>query len=221
MTRLLIIDDHPIVRQGLKQLLEQQPDFSAIDEADSAAEAIKIFNQHRPDVVILDLALGDTSGLNVIKLVQDIDANVPVLILSMHDESLHAERALRAGARGYVMKQEATDTVIQAVRQVLKGDIYLSERMQSRALRSMLGGKHGEVKMGFERLTDREAEILRLIGIGLSSAQIAQQLHRSIKTVEAHRAAIRDKLDLKNANDMMRVAIQYAESFPEHPTRQT
>jgi DNA-binding NarL/FixJ family response regulator len=215
MPRLLIIDDHPIIRHGLIQMLASEPDLAPLDEAGSAGDAVARFREHRPDAVILDLALGEISGLSVLKLLRDIDHSVPVLVMSMHDESLHAERAFRAGARGYVMKQEATEVVIEALRRVLRGETYLSARMQTRLLTSMLGPHNGAGKTGVERLSDREAEVLRLIGRGRSSADIATQLHRSVKTIEAHRAAIRSKLGVKSAHEMIRVAIQFAESQAE------
>lgn len=209
MSRLLIVDDHPLLRQGLMQLLSGAWDAASIHQAGNAADALNEFRRSRPDAVILDLTLGSESGLDVLKQMREIDDKVPVLILTMHDESLHAERALVAGARGYVMKHEATETVIGAVRRLLAGELVFSRAMQEQIMLNFSRRGSARPVFGFSSLTEREVEILRLIGTGLGTSQIAARLKRSIKTIEAHRASIRSKLGLESSFELVRYAMRW------------
>src|SRR5450432_2363219 len=207
---VLLIDDHPIVRQGLSQLINQEPDLFVSAEAASAREAISSLTKQTPDVAIVDISLEDRSGIELIKDLRNIDPNLPILALSMHDEALYAERALRAGAKGYIMKQEATEQVMNAIRRVLDGQIYVSEKMSARLLDQFVGVKPGEDESPLGRLSDRELEIFSMIGRGLGTREIANKLFLSIKTVEAHREHIKEKLKLKSGTELMRMAVQYA-----------
>jgi DNA-binding NarL/FixJ family response regulator len=212
---VLLIDDHPIVRQGLSQLINQEPDLHVSSEAASAREALDSLEKSRPDVAIVDISLEDRSGIELIKDLRNRDPELPILALSLHDEALYAERALRAGAKGYIMKQEATEQVMNAIRKVLEGQIYVSERMASRLLDQFVGAKPGEDDSPLGRLSDRELEIFSMIGRGLGTREIANKLFLSIKTVEAHREHIKEKLKLKSGTELMRMAVQYALESPK------
>lgn len=207
---ILLIDDHPIVRQGLAQLINQEPDLHVSAEAASAREALEQMDKAIPDIAIVDISLDDRSGIELIKDLRAKDPNLPVLALSMHDESLYAERALRAGAKGYIMKQEATEQVMTAIRKVLDNQIYVSERMASRLLDQFVSAKPGEEESPLGRLSDRELEIFSMIGRGLGTREIATKLFLSIKTVEAHREHIKEKLKLRSGTELMRMAVQHA-----------
>jgi DNA-binding NarL/FixJ family response regulator len=209
MAELLIVDDHPIMRQGLVQFLQSMPDVRNIREASTGAEALREFRASRPDAVILDLTLGKESGLDVLRQMHAEDPKIPVMILTMHDESLHAERALAAGARGYVMKHEATDTVIDAVRRLLDGELVFSRTLQEKVLLGYSKRNGPRHPSGVSALTAREIEILSLIGAGLSSAQIASRLSRSVKTIETHRASLRGKLGLDSTFELVRYAMNW------------
>jgi DNA-binding NarL/FixJ family response regulator len=206
----MIVDDHPIIRQGMAALLSGVPGFAPIDLAASGDEALTQARQARPDVVLLDLSLGPESGLDVLRRLQAFDRSIPVLVMSMHDEALHSERALRAGAVGYVMKHEATEAVIDSIRRVLRGEVALSPRMQT-ALIARMTTQTDRRRSGVDALSDRELEVLRLIGLGVSSNDIANQLCRSVKTIEAHRASIRNKLGLTSNLDLIRFATLWIE----------
>lgn len=208
---VFIVDDHPIVRQGLRSLLEQQPDLRVCGEADNAGDALKAVETARPDVMVVDVSLKGTDGLELTKSVRALDNDIPILIVSMHDEALYAERALRAGANGYVMKQQISDKVVEAIRQVLRGDIYVSEDIRRRILLGMRGSQTTEEKSPVERLSDRELEVFRLLGNGHTTRRIALDLHLSIKTVETYRAHIKEKLSLDNATELLRFAVQWVE----------
>lgn len=214
--RVLIVDDHPIVRQGISQLINQEPDFDTCAQAGSAQEALDLLEKSTPDIMLVDISLDGVSGLELLKMVKSRHGKVPVLILSMHDESLYAERALRSGAKGYVMKQEATERVLVAIRQVLRGELYLSERMQGKILQRVLNGDEGGLSP-IDLLSDRELEVFRLIGHGYATGDIARELMRSVKTVETHRAHLKDKLGLKNAAELTRFAVQWVERDKEQP----
>ena len=206
--RVLIVDDHPIVRQGLRQLINQEPDLIVCGEATEPQQALATAEAVQPDVVIVDLTLKEGSGLDLIKTLQAQRPALPVLVVSMHDEALYAERSLRAGARGYVMKQEATETLLHALRRVLDGEIYVSGRMATRLVRSVVQGRSSE-DSPLTSLSDRELEVLQFIGRGLSTRQIADTLHLSIKTVETHRANIMRKLHLSHATELVRYAVHW------------
>lgn len=208
MRKVVIVDDHPIVRQGLAQLISQQSDLQVVGEADGARTAIEILERLAPDAVIVDLMLKDSSGIDLIKDIKAKSPEARILVVSMHDEAVYAERALRAGAHGYIMKQEATHAVLNALRKVLAGDVYVSEEVVSRMLRRMVGGHASD---GIERLSDRELEVFQGIGQGLSVSEIADKLKVSPKTVETYRAHIKEKLGLSGATDVLRVAVSWLE----------
>jgi DNA-binding NarL/FixJ family response regulator len=211
---ILLIDDHPIVRQGLAQLINQEPDLHVASEAASAREALEMLEKEMPDIAIVDISLDDRSGIELIKDLRARNENLPVLVLSMHDEALYAERALRAGAKGYIMKQEATEKVMTAIRKALDGQIYVSERMAARLLDQFVSAKPGEEESPLGRLSDRELEIFSMIGRGLGTREIANKLFLSIKTVEAHREHIKEKLKLRSGTELMRMAVQHALESP-------
>lgn len=206
--RVLIVDDHPIVRRGLAQLIEQEPDLEVCGEAADAETAVTAMEKLDPDIALVDLMLKGASGTDLIKNLKARWANTPILVLSMHDEAVYAERALRAGAHGYIMKEEATGQVLTALRKVLGGDVYVSERMVSHLLRRMVGGTQGD---GLESLSDRELEVFQWIGRGLSVTEIAERLSVSPKTIETYRAHIKDKLNLASSAEVMRLAVQWFE----------
>ena len=209
---ILIVDDHPIVRQGIQRLLEQEPDLRINAEAGSASEALSALRSLRPDAAIIDISLPGTDGLELTKMVRAERPDIPILILSMHEESLYAERVLRAGANGYLMKQEVAENIVNAIRKILRGEIYLSDRAGQRILRDVSGRRtSGGAKPAIEKLSDRELEVLRRIGQGQGTRQIAEQLHLSVKTIETYRAHIKEKLALKNATELIRFAVQWAE----------
>ncbi len=209
--KVLLVDDHPIVRQGLAELIGQEADLSVCGEAQNASEALQAIAVSKPDIALVDVSLQDTGGIELIKMIKAGYAHVPVLVLSMHDETLYAERALRAGARGYVMKEEATERLLMAIRKVLSGQIYLSERMAGRLLSKFVDGAPAGGGSALERLTDRELEIFEFIGHGLSTRRIAEKLHLSIKTIESHREHIKDKLKLTSSQELMRHAMQWVQ----------
>lgn len=206
--KVVIVDDHPIVRQGLAQLISQESDLQVVGEADDARTAIEVLERVAPDAVIVDLMLKDSSGIDLIKDIKAKSPEARILVVSMHDEAVYAERALRAGAHGYIMKQEATNAVLNALRKVLADDVYVSEEVVSRMLRRMVGGRPGD---GIERLSDRELEVFQALGQGLSVSEIADKLKVSPKTVETYRAHIKEKLGLSGATDVLRVAVSWLE----------
>lgn len=212
MKRLLLIDDHPIMRHGLAQLIRAESDLEVCGEVGTAAEGLKMVAKKKPDLVIVDLTLPDKHGLEFIKDMQTLYPLTLMLVLSMHDESLYAERVLRAGARGYVMKEMAADNLIQAVRRVLAGGIYLSEKMSSTMLEMVAGNRKPANQSSLEKLTDRELEVLQLIGLGKGTRMIADQLHVSVRTIDAHRAHIKEKLQLPDGNALVRYAVRWMES---------
>jgi DNA-binding NarL/FixJ family response regulator len=207
--RILIVDDHPLFRKGLEQLLHSDGPFAVCGEAGNASEAMDVIRKLKPDLAIVDLSLPGANGIELIKNIRAEFPKLPILVLSMHDESLYALRALRAGAEGYVMKHEAMANVIQAIREVFSGRPYLSPAMAAQVI-TKFTQRQAEGEAGaVERLSDRELEILELIGKGKEVRQIAKLLHLSPKTVETHRAHIKDKLDLKNSREVARFALQW------------
>lgn len=207
---ILIVDDHPIVRQGIKALLAQEKDLKVVAEAESAGEAIQLVEKIHPDVAIVDISLRGTDGLELTKAIREMEESMPILIMSMHDEALYAERALRAGANGYIMKDQMSDNIVEAVRRVLRGDIFVSEAVRQRILRGVRGLKD-KGKPAVERLSDRELEVFRLLGHGLGTRQIADQLKLSLKTIETYRAHIKEKLNLASGTELVRFAVQWVE----------
>lgn len=208
-SKILIVDDHPLVREGLVGLISTQPDFEICGQASSAAEARELAETAHANVAIIDLALQDGNGIELIKEFKRQDEKLKMLVLSMHDESLFAERALRAGAVGYVGKNEASRTIVQAIRHVLQGQIYLSPRMTERLLQRAVGSPAGLNRSPIERLTDREMEVFEMVGRGMTSRQIARRLNLSPKTVDTHREHIKSKLELKNGAELTRHAVQW------------
>jgi DNA-binding NarL/FixJ family response regulator len=209
--RILVVDDHPIFRHGLAQLISQEDDIEVCGEAEDYRSALKAVDDLDPDMVIVDITLKETSGIDLIKEVHRQHKELPMLVISMHDETLYAERALRAGARGYIMKQEASESVVQAIRQVLSGGIYTSRRITEDILTRFLEGQTQPHESPLNQLTDREIEIFRLIGEGLSISEIGQRLHLSVKTVGTHRERIKEKLRLKNSTELLRYALYWVE----------
>lgn len=201
---ILIVDDHPIVRQGLAQVLIESRVAGRVLQAHSIQSARDIWSLERPGVVVVDLALGEENGLDLVRELRRLAPDVRVLVLSMHDERDHAERCLRAGADGYVMKQTATEQLVSAVQRLQRGEIALSPAMQAQMVRQRISASAAPT--GVDTLSDREKEILVLLGKGMSSAEIGERLHRSVKTIEAHRAAIRGKLGLRTAAELIRFA---------------
>ena len=207
--RVLLVDDHPIVRQGLALLIDREPDLSVCGEADGAHSAFHAIETFRPDLVVLDISLSGPDGLDVLKEIRMKTASLPILILSMHDESIYAERAMRAGANGYIMKQEATDRVLVAIRRIMQGDVYLSDRLTNMMLQQYVHGASTAKKSPLVNLTDRELEVFRLIGEGHGTRQIADELHLSVKTIESYQAHIKEKLVLRNARELVQHAIEW------------
>ena len=208
MTRILIVDDHPLVRTGFAQLIGDCPDLEVCGEAGDMAEALRQIDVTGPDLAIIDLSLAGGSGLDLIERIKSRNKDILMLVASMHDETLYAERVLAAGARGYINKQEAQDSIIRAIRQVLSGKVYLSQQMTDRLLSGMVDA-NGE-KRDIDSLSNRELQVFELIGEGVSSSQIAEQLNLSIKTIETHQAHIKKKLGLGSAHELNQRAIRWA-----------
>lgn len=206
--RVLIVDDHPIVRQGIGQMINEEADLVVCGEADDFTAALEAVGKFQPDVAIIDISLRGTNGIDLIREIHQRNANLPILVLSMHDESIYAERALRAGAKGYVMKQEAIQSVLGAIRKVLKNELYVSGKLTNTILQRMFDTSTSS-KSPVDLLTDRELEVFQLIGQGQSTKRIADGLHLSVKTVETHRAHIKEKLGLKNAFELVQEAVQF------------
>jgi DNA-binding NarL/FixJ family response regulator len=206
---VLVVDDHPLMRQGLALLINQQQDVEVCGEAEEAQAAMQAIARRRPDIIILDISLNGPDGLDLLKSIRALEPDLPVLILSMHDEAIYAERALRARANGYIMKQEATEKVLVAVRRILNGEIYLSERMSSKMLQQYIGGAPSMIQSRIASLSDRELEVFRQIGEGLSTREIAEELHLSVKTVETYQAHIKEKLALRSGRELIQHAIQW------------
>jgi DNA-binding NarL/FixJ family response regulator len=209
--RVLIVDDHAVVRQGLRQLLGSERDLEVCGEAETAHEALGRIEALKPDVVVLDLSLRESDGLDLLKDIRVRFPAVKALVLSMHDEGFYGERVLRAGGRGYVMKEEAAAKVLEAVRCVLRGEIYLSQHLTSRMLSSLTGGKSLTDVSTVHTLSDRELQVFRLIGQGLGTRQIAEKLNLSIKTIESHRENVKRKLGLADATELVRHAVRWVE----------
>lgn len=207
--KIFIVDDHPIVREGLAQLINQEEDLIVVGEAADATEAIQGIAKIKPDLAIVDISLNGISGIELTKTILTKHPKIFVLIISMYDESLHVERAFRAGAKGYLTKHEATDHVVTAIRKVLGGDIYVSDKWRDKLVDKFVGG--GTAKDSSPgMLTDRELEVLQLIGQGYSTQKIAEELHVCGKTVESHYANIKDKLDLKNSHELIQYAVKWS-----------
>jgi DNA-binding NarL/FixJ family response regulator len=209
-SKILIVDDHAIVREGIAQLINTEDDLMVCGEAENAHKALEAIGALQPDIAVVDISLTSMNGIELIKNIKVQYPKLPVLVLSMHDESLYAERALRAGAKGYIMKQEATEKVRAAIRQVLNGQIYVSEKISSKMLHQLAGGPV-EGASPVERMSDRELEVFQLIGQGLGTRQIAEKLHLSIKTIESYREHIKEKMYFKNGTELVQQAVQWVE----------
>lgn len=207
--QILIVDDHAVVRRGLRQLVSEEPDLFAPWEASTAGEALHLVSQHAPDLVLVDVTLEGASGIELVKQLQAHHTDLPVLVVSMHDEKLYAERALAAGARGYVMKRTSDEEMLQAIRQVLAGRIYVSEEVRTRLFPLKTGYAPTEVSSPVERLSDRELEVFLLLGQGYAPRHIADELCVSVKTVESHRQHLKKKLNLESSAELTRYAIEW------------
>lgn len=209
--RIVLIDDHPIMRHGLAQLIRAEEGLDVIGEAGSAREGLEVVGRLKPDLAVIDLTLPDKNGLELVKDIRAAHPATQCLVLSMHDETLYGERALRAGARGYVMKEEAADHLVTAIHKVISGGLYVSESLNARMLEQVTGAARSKAT-GMDALTDRELEILALIGKGVATKIIAAQLSISARTVEAHRAHIKEKLGMTDGAALVRYAVQWVES---------
>jgi len=213
MTDLILVDDHPLMRKGLVRTIENEVDLNVVGQMSSAEEALEEIEDLDPDLAIIDISLPGMSGMELIKHLQSRLPDLKLLVVSRHDETLYAERCIRAGAKGYVMKQEAGDVMVQAIRKVLNGRIFVSEEINERLLQSMAeGGRERVMQSPLEVLSDRELEVFELTGKGQSTRDIAERLHLSVKTVESYRARIKDKLNLDSGNELMKHAVQWVES---------
>ena len=210
--KIFIVDDHPLLREGLTRLINLQADLTVCGEAPSTHQALKAIPVIKPDVIILDLTLADSNGLDLIKDIKLRSLKSMILVLSMHNESLYAERALRAGAKGYIMKEEAPTEVLKAIYHILAGEIYLSKKMSAKMLHKMAGGHSEEKSLPEGALSDRELQVFQFIGQGRGTHQIAQDLQVSAKTVESYRAHIKIKMNLKNAHELTQHAVHWVES---------
>ena len=210
--RVLLVDDHPIMRHGLAQLIRMEPGLDVCGEAGSACDGLTAVGKLKPDLAVVDLTLPDKNGLELIKDIQAMYPGTQTIVLSMHDESLYAERALRAGARGYVMKETAAENLITAIQRVVSGGIYVSDAMASRMLEQVTGQRGKSGSTGVDQLTDRELEVLEMIGKGTPTKIIADKLNISARTVEAHRAHIKEKLGITDGPALVRYAVQWVES---------
>jgi DNA-binding NarL/FixJ family response regulator len=208
--KVLLVDDHPIVRERLGELIALEADLEVCGEAEDANEALQSAEASNPDIAIVDISLKDSYGIELIKDLKERHPNLPVLVVSMHEESMYAERALRAGAKGYLNKQEATKKVIPAIRQILAGQVFVSEAMAANLLQKVATGRAPVTQGGspIDVMTDRELEIFQLLGEGKSAREIGTTLKISVKTVEAHREHIKQKLNLKTSNELLRYAIE-------------
>jgi len=219
-SRIFIVDDHPIFRKGLLQLINEESDLEVCGEAEDVFTATQKVRQLKPDLVIVDITLKDTSGLELIKFIQDNNINIPTLVLSMHDEKIYAERALVSGARGYIMKQEMSGQVTNAIRQILAGKIYISESMNDRLLTNFLskGNETGKKSLDNDPaslLTGRELEIFRLLGKGYSRKDISEFLNLNVNTIGTYRERIKEKLNLSTSNELLSSAIKWVQKTEE------
>jgi DNA-binding NarL/FixJ family response regulator len=211
-TQILIVDDHPVVRDGLTTIINHEPDMNVCGEADDACQALKTITELKPDVVVVDISLKNSDGIDLTKSITTVHPKLSVIILSVHDESIYAERALLAGAQGYLMKDVVSENIIKAIRTILSGEIYVSNTISKKFLHQIASDNAGTTKTPIESLSDREFEIFRLIGEGYKASQIAEQLHLSTKTIETYRSRMKDKLNLSNAAELLQYAIKWAKS---------
>jgi len=210
--RILLVDDHPLMRQGMKALIEQHRRFKICGEAESAPRALELVARLQPDLAIVDISLNSTNGIELTKGLRSQCPSMQVLIISMHDENVYAERALRAGAMGYVMKHEAGDKIIAAIDQVLGGEVHLSDRVKGRMLHRFVQHRTNVLISPMEKLSDREMEVFQLLGNGYGTREIANLLNLSVKTIDSYREHLKEKLNLATGNDLVRHAIQWTKS---------
>lgn len=211
MTRLLLVDDHPLMRQGLAMTLNAEPDLEVAAQAGDAESALDLYDEIQPDLVVVDISLPGMNGLELLKHLLARESSLPILVVSRHDEELYAERAVRAGARGYVSKLKAGDEIVGAVRRVLRGGIHLSEELKDKLLFGAAAGRKDAMQSPLEVLSDRELEVFEMTGRGVPSREIAERLHLSVKTVESYRARIKTKLGLANGTELMKHAVAWVE----------
>lgn len=207
--KIVIVDDHPLLRERLAQLINNELDMEVIGEAESAKEAIQLIRERSPDLAIIDITLKGSSGLELIKSIKTLSIGVPILVLSMHDESLYAERVLRGGATGYITKHQAADEVLLAIRRVLAGKVYMSEKMTSVFLKSLTATGVKRIPRPVDRLTDRELEVLEMIGRGHTTRQISDTLQLGVATIDTYRARIKEKMNFRNAAELQHFAIRW------------
>lgn len=213
MADIVLIDDHPLMRKGLVRTIENEVDLNVVGQMSSAEEALEEIEDLAPDLAVVDISLPGMSGMELIKHLQSRMPEIKLLVVSRHDETLYAERCIRAGAKGYLMKQEAGDIIVKAIRKVLNDRIFVSEEINERLLQSMAeGGRERIMQSPLEVLSDRELEVFELTGKGSSTREIAERLHLSVKTIESYRARIKDKLNLGSGNELMKHAVQWVES---------
>lgn len=217
-SNIMIVDDHPIVRQGIAQIIEREDDMRVCCEAGDADQVLEAIAENEnegccnADIVLIDMSLPGISGIELVKILRSRFPEIRILVISMHDESLYAERALRAGANGYIMKQETTEKVLNAIRHILSGEVYVSDKMRSKILQRIIDNRFEIPTSTVSHLSDKEIDVLQLIAKGLKTSDIALELGRSVKTVEAHRANLKEKLGLKNATELVRFAVHWVES---------
>lgn len=212
MTRIYLVDDHPLMRKGIAMTLEMETDFEVCGQAESAEQAISDIPIAKPDFVVVDISLPGMNGIELIKHLKAIDPSLLMLVVSRHDEDMYAERAIKAGARGYLMKMEAGDVIVNAIRRILKGQIYLSEELNNKLLMGIVLGGHIGRSSPLEVLSDRELEVFELIGNGSTTRDIAERMHISVKTVESYRTRIKTKFDITNGNELIKQAVQWVSS---------
>ena len=211
-TRIYIVDDHPLVRQGLSQVINNEADMEICGEAEDSPQAMKGVGPANPDVIIVDISLRGNNGLELIKNLKAIHENIRILVFSMHDESIYAQRALRAGAKAFVMKKESPTKVVEAIRRIITGEIYVSPSVADQVLHQIVNGPNNATSTSpIDRLTDRELEVVQLIGRGLSSREVAESLNLSVKTIESHRAHVKEKLNLRNATELVQFSVQWVD----------
>lgn len=208
--KIIVVDDHPLVRKGLAELIEEDPSLTVVGETGSASDAMRMATQLQPDLMVVDISLEDMNGIELIKQIRAYSEQIKVLVSSMHDESLFAERALQAGAMGYLRKTEPPETLVVAIKTVLNGEVFLSTNMTNRMLQRIRGGEQPEESTSVEKLSDRELEVFQLIGQGLTTRDVAERLHLSPKTVETYREHIKEKLQLKNSTELIRHAVWWS-----------
>lgn len=208
---IYIVDDHPLMRKGMAMTLDAELDFDVIGQSESAEEGLQQIPELKPDLAVIDISLPGMNGLELIKNLLNHLPKLKILVVSRHDEELYAERAIRAGAKGYLMKLEAGDTLVTAVRRIATGNLYVSSEIGSSIIMKLAGNKKSQSDDPLQILSDRELEVFELTGMGHSTSDIAKKLHVSVKTVESYRARIKEKMNLKSANDLLRRAVQWIE----------